>query len=497
MVLAYNDQQTRYQKHQEGRNKQQQQYQVQLTELQTNRKNSAQNIQQIEEKIGLLKIEVGEGLHPFGYDLATTSFKKSLVELKEKRQLFEAKDKQFLALEKEVALQEQRIEQVTQQVQQLHQQLQTQTQTHQALATAFQKIRDKRIELFQEQSVKVVKEQMLSQLQQLETEEATLKQQLKEAEIALTTTKNSFQSITANATKNEDSLANLQTKLSQKISKQGFSSLDQLKAAHLTAEIVDQIEHQKAQLQKQVTIQEQQLQNTLKSLEKTQKQQLTHLTIEQLVPQLEEKENAYQELLQGIGRRKQRLEENDQKKKQSKTLVDKLQLQKKEFDRWAKLQDLIGSRDGKKFRVFAQGLTLKKLTELANRHLQHLNGRYILNKPNDRDLELEIIDTFQADNIRSINTLSGGESFLVSLALALGLSDLAGRNTHIQSLFIDEGFGTLDESALDLAISTLENLQADGKTIGVISHIKELKERITTQIQVQKTSSGFSEIRIT
>ena len=237
---------------------------------------------------------------------------------------------------------------------------------------------------------------MLSQLQQLETEEATLKQQLKEAEIALTTTKNSFQSITANATKNEDSLANLQTKLSQKISKQGFSSLDQLKAAHLTAEIVDQIEHQKAQLQKQVTIQEQQLQNTLKSLEKTQKQQLTHLTIEQLVPQLEEKENAYQELLQGIGRRKQRLEENDQKKKQSKTLVDKLQLQKKEFDRWAKLQDLIGSRDGKKFRVFAQGLTLKKLTELANRHLQHLNGRYILNKPNDRDLELEIIDTFQA-----------------------------------------------------------------------------------------------------
>jgi len=85
---------------------------------------------------------------------------------------------------------------------------------------------------------------------------------------------------------------------------------------------------------------------------------------------------------------------------------------------------------------------------------------------------------------------------LVSLALALGLSDLAGRNTNIRSLFIDEGFGTLDESTLDLAITTLENLQSSGKTIGIISHVKELKERITTQIRVRKKGSGFSELEI-
>ena len=98
--------------------------------------------------------------------------------------------------------------------------------------------------------------------------------------------------------------------------------------------------------------------------------------------------------------------------------------------------------------------------------------------------------------MRSIHTLSGGESFLASLALALGLSDLAGQNTNIQSLFIDEGFGTLDESALDLAISTLENLQSRGKSIGVISHVPALKERIATQIQVSKRGSGFSEIAV-
>jgi len=173
-----------------------------------------------------------------------------------------------------------------------------------------------------------------------------------------------------------------------------------------------------------------------------------------------------------------------------------MDIQQKEYKRWAKLKDIIGSADGKVFRAFAQGLTLKKLTELANRHLLQLNGRYLIHKPNDRDLALEIIDQHQANNIRSIHTLSGGESFLVSLALALGLSDLAGRNTQIKSLFIDEGFGTLDESALDLAISTLENLQAKGKRIGVISHVTALKERIGTQIQLQKRGSGFSGLEI-
>ena len=95
-----------------------------------------------------------------------------------------------------------------------------------------------------------------------------------------------------------------------------------------------------------------------------------------------------------------------------------------------------------------------------------------------------------------MNTLSGGESFLVSLALALGLSDLAGRNTLIRSLFIDEGFGTLDESTLDMAITTLENLQASGKTIGIISHVPALKERIATQIRVNKQGNGYSQVEV-
>ncbi|MEO0777510.1 MAG: AAA family ATPase [Bacteroidota bacterium] len=202
------------------------------------------------------------------------------------------------------------------------------------------------------------------------------------------------------------------------------------------------------------------------------------------------------QLLERIGALERDLEQQQALAEEAQALQTQYEAQEREYRRWAALNELIGAADGKKFRIFAQGLTLQKLCTLANQHLRRLDGRYWIEKQGDQDLGLAIIDTYQADNRRSMNTLSGGESFLVSLALALGLSDLAGRNTQIQSLFIDEGFGTLDESSLDLAISTLENLQVSGKTIGVISHVKELKERIGTQIRVRKNGNGFSAIQI-
>ena len=218
--------------------------------------------------------------------------------------------------------------------------------------------------------------------------------------------------------------------------------------------------------------------------------------MEDLEAHLQEREKDYRLLQQTIGGLREKLAANEKQQKAAGKLVDQIDRQEKNFIRWAQLNEIIGQADGKKFRIFAQGLTLSKLVELANFHLESLNGRYLIRKRSDDDLELEIIDTFQADNTRSMNTLSGGESFLVSLSLALGLSDLAGRDARIQSLFIDEGFGTLDENSLDMAIDTLENLQSDGKSIGIISHVKALKERIGTQILVVKKGTGFSEVKV-
>ena len=120
----------------------------------------------------------------------------------------------------------------------------------------------------------------------------------------------------------------------------------------------------------------------------------------------------------------------------------------------------------------------------ANRQLQKMSDRYILVRDDSEPLELNVIDNYQAGEIRSTKNLSGGESFIASLALSLGLSSMASRNVRVDSLFLDEGFGTLDEDALETALETLSGLQQDGKLIGIISHVPALKERIGTQIQV-------------
>ena len=139
-----------------------------------------------------------------------------------------------------------------------------------------------------------------------------------------------------------------------------------------------------------------------------------------------------------------------------------------------------------------------ELMKLANRHLTKLNNRYLIKKgeENTKD-DLIVIDTYQGNTIRSVKTLSGGESFLVSLALALGLSDLAGKTTKIESLFIDEGFGSLDQETLDIALNALEKLQSEtNRTIGIISHVESLKERIRTRIELNKSATGYSTIEI-
>lgn len=167
-------------------------------------------------------------------------------------------------------------------------------------------------------------------------------------------------------------------------------------------------------------------------------------------------------------------------------------------EKWRLLNEYIGSRGGDKFARFAQGLTLKQLTRLANIRLEQITTRYWLDTPEDNeDDSLIVIDRDMGDERRSVKTLSGGETFLVSLALALALSDLAAQSVKIESIFIDEGFGTLDPEVLDQTLDVLERLQLqDNKTIGIISHVAALKERITTQIQLQQDGQGYSRITL-
>lgn len=173
---------------------------------------------------------------------------------------------------------------------------------------------------------------------------------------------------------------------------------------------------------------------------------------------------------------------------------DAVNAQKRECGRWDSLRELIGSADGAKYRNFAQGLTFEMLIGHANRQLGKMSDRYLLTNDGAQPLELKVVDSYQANEIRSTKNLSGGECFIVSLSLALGLSHMASKNVPVDSLFLDEGFGTLDEDALDTALETLSALQREGKLIGVISHVAALKERIGAQIQVIPQTGGRSRL---
>jgi exonuclease SbcC len=181
----------------------------------------------------------------------------------------------------------------------------------------------------------------------------------------------------------------------------------------------------------------------------------------------------------------------EQQAKKSEQLT-RIAVQKKVCEQWDALHQLIGSSDGRKYRNFAQGLTFEAMVVYANHQLRRMSDRYLLVRDKNQPLELNVIDNYQAGEVRSTRNLSGGETFIVSLALSLGLSQMASRNVQVDSLFLDEGFGTLDEDALDTALDTLGSLQQEGKLIGVISHVAALKDRISTQIEVIPQSGGRS-----
>jgi DNA repair protein SbcC/Rad50 len=197
-------------------------------------------------------------------------------------------------------------------------------------------------------------------------------------------------------------------------------------------------------------------------------------------------------ILKETGALNQKLDDNNKARIRGAEVLHRIEIQKAVYDSWAKLNSLIGSADGKKYRNFAQGLTFGIMVSHANSQLVKLSDRYLLIRDKDEPLELSIIDNYQGGEIRTTKNLSGGESFIVSLALALGLSRMSGRTIRVDSLFLDEGFATLDEEALETALGTLAGLRQEGKMIGIISHIGALKDRIGTKINVQPVREGRS-----
>ncbi len=219
----------------------------------------------------------------------------------------------------------------------------------------------------------------------------------------------------------------------------------------------------------------------------------------ELAVQLETLASERKQALAGASALRLQLAQDDVRRVGAQAMMAQIDQQQLVELRWGRMNELIGSADGKKFRNYAQQFTLDVLLGYANSHLGQLAKRYRLERvpsPSGPSLALLVRDQDMGGEVRSVNSLSGGESFLVSLALALGLASLSSNRVRVESLFIDEGFGSLDSETLRVAMDALDGLQSMGRKVGVISHVQEMTERIATKILVQPAGGGTSSVSV-
>lgn len=459
-------------------------------ELPTVKQKMADTVQYYQELAG----EIAAALAQLGFSFSEQTFKNTFDALKKYEAAWAEKELQARETELKLKGQEGDLKALQQQLlaaQSLRSEQAAQlSQDQQELET----LTAKRHSLIGTKDADRYQELLEAGLEQAETEREAARESLRKAEQELSAASSALKVAVQDLKGAQKQYQQTAQSLKTAAEQAGFKGPEEALEALLPPDELQELERTEKQLQQERYNTQEALGNARLELELEQKKALTQESLQQIQQQAEDLMQTQKELDVERGALLQQIKTQEAARETAAAYLRQIELQQQACRRWARLNDIIGSADGQKFRKFAQSLTLQRLAQLANHHLQDLHGRYLVQLQDEDNLELEIIDTYQADNRRSVKTLSGGESFLVSLALALGLSDLAGRRSQIQSLFIDEGFGTLDESTLDTAISTLENLQSKGKAIGIISHVGALKERIGVQIQVQKLGNGFSRI---
>lgn len=297
--------------------------------------------------------------------------------------------------------------------------------------------------------------------------------------------------------KQRESFSTLELELTEAVKARDFENIAEARKALLPELDYNQLRSKREKIKNDLDLHL----NSLKLLN-TQLQDLQKQDVEKSAESLRTELKQQEDLLQGIKSGCEDLRRKLQNDKDRRGQLDKLETgiaeKEKQNKRWKLLNELIGDSQGKKFNDFAQDLSLSQLLQHANIRLEDLSDRYKIDKPTEQEDDgLVAIDEHMGGQRRSVKTLSGGETFILSLSMALALSDLASRNVEINSLFIDEGFGTLDPETLDQTLDTLEKLQSESsKTIGIISHVDSLKERIATQIQLKRHGQGYSTLEV-
>ncbi|MEC5342375.1 AAA family ATPase [Brenneria populi] len=388
---------------------------------------------------------------------------------------------------------------LTTSLQETEQHLLTLQQQYEAQTQALETARQQRRQLFGDQQTADVDSQLRLRSQQYEQAGQQAQEQRQQAETALSRIAGELTSVQRQQARAKDLFQQAAQDFTQALRNSIFADEDAFQRALLDEQERNALRDRQETLRQRLQQTDALYQQAEQLADSHRRQRPEKLAADAALPSIQraliECDEALKTNLQQQGEINQQLATDRRYRRNQQELLSEIAQSRQNYDDWSCLNELIGSQKGDKFRKFAQGLTLDHLVYLANLQLARLHGRYLLQRQIDDELKLQIVDTWQADAIRDTRTLSGGESFLVSLALALALSDLVSNKTSIDSLFLDEGFGTLDAETLDAALDALDNLNASGKTIGVISHVEAMKERIPVQIKVEKINGlGISRL---
>lgn len=415
-------------------------------------------------------------------------------------QQWQESERLLAALQPQLAKAESELSNLQQAVNREQQQRDALQQAQQTVQQQLQAQQQQRAQLFGTRSTAQARQQQQASLQQHEQALTQQLQQWQQAQSQLHTLQGQREQLVQQQQRLAERLQTADETFRAALQASDFVDEAALRAALLSAAettlLRQRLQTLDQQRQQQLTLSEQ-LTRRLNTHQQQRPAALSDETAADLPAQLEALRVALRENARQQGEAQQQLDSDARLRQQQQTLLTQIADDARALAQLSQLNELIGSAKGDKFRRFAQGLTLDHLVWLANRQLDRLHGRYLLQRRLSDELELEVVDTWQGDATRDTRTLSGGESFLVSLALALALSDLVSHKTRIESLFLDEGFGTLDAQTLDAALDALDALNASGKTIGVISHVEAMKERIPVQIKVRKMNGlGYSKLEL-
>lgn len=447
------------------------------------------------DDVNTLMSEMNTSLEPFGVSITAETTSDTIVQaLTRRRDQWHSHSQTKEKLEKSVTEISNEINVFESQIKTYTDEYNTQTTQLTSVQTEYDSKHTERKNLMGELDPNEEEARLDAAFTQAEATEKQAKSALDTHTATLNTKQGEHESLTRSIAGLNTTLEQREPEFVQALTRQNFADEAAFLAAQLDAELRATLKHDESELDGKKLVLEENLKKRAQELADETAKALTEHSLNKVEEQLSKTDEKQKFVYHQIEENKRRLRENTARQADISTKQKALNAQELVCAKWGNLDKLIGSADGKTYRNFAQGLTFEFMIEHANRQLQKMTDRYVLTRRSDQGLDLFVIDNYQAGEIRSTKNVSGGESFIISLALALGLSQMASKNVRVDSLFLDEGFGTLDEDALETAINTLAGLQHEGKLIGIISHVPALKERVTTQIQVHPHTGGKSRI---